>query len=171
MCWRVIPVALVSLAVGAPASAQFQALGPGDYRCSAPAGQYFNRAIPPLEIGKPVTVRFRFIADHPDLKWPQQAAIQFITPSGRMTVMVGKTEDDPDHVYVELVNGKSGYFELISQYHVTNSWIEVGLTLTNRGIVLVKSGGVNELNLKTKLPVKTELHCHSGEFEIQVVRP
>jgi hypothetical protein len=27
-----------------------------------------------------------------------------------------------------------------------------------------------DLDLRTKLPVKTELHCHSGEFEIEAAR-
>lgn len=45
------------------------------------------------------------------------------------------------------------------------------IALTDRKVVLVKSGQLNEFNLKTKLPVKTNLHCYSGDFEIQVLRP
>jgi len=166
-----LPSGLIALAIGTPASAQIQELAPGDYRCSAAAGQYSNQEIPPLEVGKPMTARFRFIAERPDPKWPGNAAVQFVTPKDRMTVMVGTSENDSDHLYVDLLDGKTGYSEMIARYHVTNLWIEVSFTLTKRGIVRVESGQVNELNLRTKPPVKTELHCQSGEFEIQVVRP
>jgi hypothetical protein len=45
------------------------------------------------------------------------------------------------------------------------------MTLDKKGMLRVESArGVGKLNLGTALPMKTELHCHSGEFEIQVQR-
>jgi hypothetical protein len=171
MFWRSTQIALFAFAIGTPASAQMQVVGPGDYHCSAAPGEYANQAIPPLEAGKPIVVRFRLIADHPDRKWPAQAAIQFVLPDNRVSVLVEKSYDDPDHMYLSLVDHKTNYGELIARYHVTNLFIEVGLDVNERGMLRVKTGPVDKLNLKTRPPVKTELHCHSGEFEIQVVRP
>lgn len=73
--------------------------------------------------------------------------------------------------YVVVQNVKSHAAEVVARYPVTNLRIDVELMLTDRGVVRVKSGGTqNQINLKTKVPVKTELHCHSGEFEIRVLR-
>jgi hypothetical protein len=165
------PIAMIALGVSSAASAQVREVSPGDYYCSAAAGQAVNKQIPPLQVGKPVTVRFRYIADHSTPKLQSQGAVYFMTPSGTMGVLVGRDPDDPDHVYVDLMNGRSRYYELVARYHVTNLFIAVDLTLTGNGTVMVKSGQLNELKLNTRSPVETDLHCHAGDFEIQVVRP
>jgi len=170
MSWRLLSIPSVILGMSTAAPAQVEVLGPGDYHCSAPAGDFFNSEIPPLEVGKKVTVRVRLIADHPHPDWLEQVSIYFRTPTGRMDVKVGEGNGDADHIYVALLDAHNEV-QLLAKYPVTNLWVPLEMTLDKKGMLRVESArGVGKLNLGTALPMKTELHCHSGEFEIQVQR-
>lgn len=162
---------------GSAASSDMSSMGvhelePGHFRCEAPAGDYINHEIAALPIRKPVTVRFRLISEHPDPKWLEQTAIYFETPLGRRRIQVGKADNDPQHIYVALLHDNNGQSEVVDQYPFSNDWIALTLILKDNGTVQVASRGHQaSLDLGTPWPVKTEIHCHSGAFEIQVSRP
>lgn len=147
-------------------------LEPGHFRCDEPAGDYVNREIAALPMSKPVSVRFKLISEHPDPKFSEQAGLYFETPQGEKRLDVGKARNDPQHMYVALSGDETGESEIVDQYPITDEWIDLILTLKDDGKVQVNSRSHQALlDLGTASPVKTELHCHSGVFEIQVVRP
>lgn len=172
--WRVmdLPVIVMALVVSTAASADLKELDGGHFQCEAPGGEYFNHEITPLGVNKPVTVRFRLISEHANPTWLEQSAVYFEAPGGRMRVQVGKADNDTGHMYVALLNDSTNDSEIVDQYPVTSEWIDVGLTLGSNGVVRVASRNQSaNLDLGTTLPIKTELHCHSGVFEMRVLRP
>ena len=172
MYCRVAFLACALLLCGSTASAQYEELEPGHFRCQASAGDYYNREIPALSVGEPVTVRFKLVTENPDPSWLEQAALYFETPQGRMRVQVGKADNDQQHMYLVTLRDDTGDSEVVDEYPVTNEWIGFTLTLGSNGVLQVASrGNTAKLDFQTTLPVKTELHCHSGVFEMQVVRP
>jgi TonB family protein len=147
-------------------------LEPGHFRCDEPAGDYVNREIATLPISRPVTVRFKLISEHPDPKWLEQAGLYFETPKGRKRLQVGKANNDPQHMYVALLGDDTGESEIVDQYPLTNDWIDLSLTLKSDGKIQVNSRSHQaSLDLGTASTVKTEVHCHSGIFELEVLRP
>jgi hypothetical protein len=161
MHWRLAVLPLVVFATAL--SAQVDEVAPGDFRCSAPAGNYFNRAIPPLEPGKPVTVRFKLLTEHPDPAWLEQAAVYFETPQGRMRVQLGKADNDQKHVYLVTERDDTGDSDVVDEFPITHDWIAIGLRLGDNGVLQVDSRGhTAKLDFQTTLPMTTEIHCHSG---------
>ena len=155
-----------------PAATGVQELAPGYFRCGAPAGHFFNHEIPPLQPGKKVTVRVRPISENVDPTWEMQAAIYFETPSGRMRVQVGKADNDLQHIYVALLRDSTNTYDILGKFPVANDWIELTLKLDDNGKVRVSSQGHSgTLDLRTRSPVTTKIHCHSGVFEIVMSPP
>jgi len=155
-----------------PAATGVQELAPGYFRCEAPGGHFFNREISALQPGKKVTVRVRPISENFDPTWEMQAAIYFETPSGRMRVQVGKADNDLQHIYVALLRDSPNTYDILGKYPVANDWIELTLKLDDYGKVRVSSQGHSgTLDLGTRSPVSTKIHCHSGAFEIVLSPP
>jgi hypothetical protein len=172
MSWRASALPLLLLLTSTTATAQMREVAPGDFRCDAPAGYYYNQEIPALQPEKPVTVRFRLLTEHPDPTWQEQAAVYFETPDGRMRVQVGKADDDQQHMFVVTERDDTGDTDVVDQFPITNEWITVSLTLGDSGVVRVESRGQEaKLDLGTTLAIPTKVHCHSGAFEIQLIPP
>jgi len=172
MFLRVAVLAPVVLSLSGAASAQVKELAPGDYQCTAPAGDYHEQEIASLPVGKRVDVRFRALADAASADYPMQASIRFVTPSGKMDVQLGKANNEPTHLYLATWVTATHTSNVVDQYPLSEEWVQVGIEIDAAGIVHVTSRSKKAtLNLGTTAPVQTYLHCHSGTFEVQVLRP
>ena len=173
MSWRLAILPLSAMFVfGSTASAEIKTLGPGRYSCDTAAGKYAEQEIPALQPEKPLTVAIKYISEHADPNWKGDAGISFDTVPERIVVFVGKAQNDPRHIYVDLWHGNYGDNGILDQYPLSTAWIAITLTVDYDGIVQIGSQGhTARINLHTPWPVKTLLHCQSGAFEFQVTPP
>ena len=180
MIWRTAAAPALFLLMGATSAPATQAgwkeLGPGHLLCSEPAGRYANYQIPPLQPGKPVTFRFKFVSENFDPKWTANAALIFHGAAGSMRIEVGEARNDRGHIYLVLggIHPGTNVGEMLDRIPVTafNDWINVETELDSKGVVRVFSRNAKGLlKLGAGGPVNTELHCNSGVFEIEMVPP
>jgi hypothetical protein len=161
-----------TLVLGSAASADLKEVGPGHFSCDAPAGKYDELAMPELQPRKPVTVAIRYISEHPGSKWGGAARLSFDTPKGRMRLLVGKAQNDQNHIYVQLWSGTFGDVELLEQHPLSPDWIVLTLTLDYDGFLEVRTPkNTAQLNVGTSWHLKPVLHCQSGAFEFQISPP
>lgn len=141
---------------------------PGRYRCTAEAGKYWNEDILPLQVGQEMRVAFRMLKENDHPEWHPAASVILETPEGKAWVTVGKARNDIGHLYVAFQQPGAEHQQGLWQFPLTDNWIIIKLKLDGRGNLALRNNDL-ELRFKVGKPVsKTTLHCHSGEFEIDV---
>lgn len=151
--------------------AGWRQVGPGHLLCSEPAGHADAYAIPSLEAGKPIRIRFRLVTDGYDPTYSANADLVFDTPAGEMLFQVGKPGDDQRHIFIALhgADKNPDNWVILEPWAPTNEWINVKMELDSRGVVnIVTENGSGTLPLGTTKPVPTALQCNSGAFEVEM---
>ena len=150
------------------AAPPMQQTQPGRFACNAPAGRPLNQEIVPLTAGQELRVAFRLLREDPNGTHPAAAAVIVHTPGGASTIAVGRAVNDPFQMFAAVaVPGIKE--DVLFEYPLTKNWIILKLSLDRRGFLTVRSNDLApKFDLKTTAIAKTELHCNSGEWEIDL---
>jgi len=171
---RRLITAFAALAVASPAAAEMKQVEPGHYLCAAPAGYAQNQDIVPLQVGEQLRLRVRLNKENFDPRWTVSAAVEFEAKNGRRSVVIGKARDEKaidwaPHLFVALQTSGKEARKIVDRFPLTDDWVSVTLKMDAAGVVTVRSRNRTELlDLGGTQISKALLHCHSGEFEMEI---
>ena len=154
--------------VEAPAAPAMPLVQPGRYRCTPPAdATSLFQDIVPLQPGVEMRVGFRLLRDIPNGSHRATAALKFDGPRGLAAIAVAKAENEGYEMFASVTPPGSTGQDLVFEYPVTGNWIILRLSLDSDGWLVIRSNDLTQ-RYKWGAVTKTTLHCHSGEWEIDV---